>query len=699
MPGRANPSRPPEPDMAEPAMAEPDMADGARVAVVGAGLAGLTAALRLSQRGFQVTLYEATETLGGNLSSETVNGVNHDVYPHMFCEWYVNFWALYEGDLGLSRAENFQPRQGVKLLKKGDPTFQELQNATTLQAVLANLGSGVLPAPEMFLLGFSILDLASHAFNRKLSDQIDRLDVNGFIYSRGYATESVAKLQNYMLMVIWSIQSDATAAASYQDFIKHTLTFPHPTPFCWLLKGSLYEKIIRPLEEKLTCEIRRDARVRSVQIVDGKPVIALDPRPARNGRVAEPQAPAEADYVVLAVPGPALASLVMTGAPGARIVDRLPHLSGLQRFQSVAIPVVDVYFNRTLPGIPKEQVGFAESDYDLTVLDISQLWTDDPELAGGTALVLAASDGDAIPSLDPLERGHLMIRRLHDYLPVFEPGAHWGDPASDICWEKTHYRSNDDNKLFINDVDSWEWRPKAAYPDVLPCVFFAGDFCQTNVDMATVEAAVESGLLAAQALQARDAIGRPAPRGEPIILASHEVYSTKMLLAAKLALLPFAYGATAWSAALDAGSKKESDLPADAYSPTTAVVALPLTFALDWWKTAYWLAKNVVADAAAGAGPPTGETLSSASSALADLGAQALSAVGDLLQDISSRQPSRGETSAESPPSGSGLAAAFSAFAGQALQTAQAAFAATRSAGPDPAQASTPHQRRWRAKS
>ena len=184
------------------------------------------------------------------------------------------------------------------------------------------------------------------------------------------------------------------------------------------------------------------------------------------------------------------------------------------------------------------------------------------------------------------------------------------------------------------------------------------------------------------------------------MIACHEVYSAKMLLAAKLALLPFAYGATAWSAALDAGSRRESDLPADAYSPTTAVVTLPLTFALDWWKTAYWLAKNVVADAAAGEGAPTSETLVSTSSALADLGAQALAAFGDLLQDISSRQPSRGEASpAGAAPPGPGLVAAFSAFAGQAIQTAQAAYAATRSAGPDPAQASTPHQRRWRAKS
>ena len=190
------------PDAAKPASKGPG-GGGARVAVVGGGLAGLTAALRLAERGFQVTIYEAKDRLGGNLSSDEVDGVFHDVYPHMFCDWYVNFWRLFETDLGLDRAAHFEPRMGVKLRAKGATEYQELKNATTLQAVADNLRSGVLSPADMFLLGFSMLDLASHPFNRKAEGQIDRLDVNGFIYSRGYANENVARLQNYILMVIW----------------------------------------------------------------------------------------------------------------------------------------------------------------------------------------------------------------------------------------------------------------------------------------------------------------------------------------------------------------------------------------------------------------------------------------------------------------------------------------------------------------
>ncbi|QUD89365.1 NAD(P)/FAD-dependent oxidoreductase [Phenylobacterium montanum] len=672
--------------------------DAPSVAVVGAGLAGLTAALNLSRRGFNVTVYESKPTVGGNLSSQTVDGVRHDVYPHMFCDWYSNFWRLFEQDLGLSRAEHFDPRMGVRLLDKDSDQLLALENATTLEAVVNNLKSGVLPPPEMFLLGFSMLDLASHAFHRTKDDQIQRLDVNGFIYSRAYATEGVARLQNYMLSLIWSVQSDETAAASYQDFIKHTLTFPHPTPFCWMLKGSLYDKIIRPLESRLGCEIRRGQTVQMIELVEGKPQLTVTPAVPAKGRRKPTTELVQPDHMVLAVPGPALAGLVMNGAPGRRIVDQLPGLAGLQRFRSVAIPVVDLYFKRKLEGVPKEQIGLAGSDYDLSVLDISQLWTGDPQMEGRTALVLAASNGDALPSLDPQERGFLMIKRLHDFMPLFEPGAHWGDPASDICWEMTHYRSNDEHRLFINDVGSWEWRPQAAYPGQLPNVFFAGDFCQTDVDMATVEAAVESGLLAAQALQAQDAVGRPAPRGEPITLVGHETYGDTTFLAAKLALLPFAYAATAWSALSDNGRHDSAMLPADAYSPSTAVAALPLAFALDWWKTAYWLGRKVVRDigklegaAMTTAGAQAAKPASS--DAALQFGSAALNRLGDALQALSEQQPTRGE-----PRSGSQFASSLSGFTTQLLKTARAAYEAAQTAAQQGAPPDEPHRRRWRAK-
>jgi hypothetical protein len=649
-------------------------AAGGRVAVVGGGLAGLTAALRLAQRGFAVTLFEAKSALGGNLASEKVNGVYHDVYPHMFCAWYSNFWEVFENDLGLSREANFAQRMGVKMMIRGESGYHSLANATTLEAIWANLNSGVLSMPDMFLLGFSMLDLAATPFMRSGADLLERLDVNGFVYSRGYSNEEVAKLQNYILMVIWSIQSDVTAAASYQDFIKHTMLFPHPTPFSWLLNGNLYEKIVQPFEAKLVelgCEIRKQAKVSLVELDGERPQLTVD------GSGVE-----AFDYLVMATPAPVLADLAMRGAPGARLVDKVPGLSEVRRFWGEAIPVVDLYFDKKLEGIPDEQVGLAGSEGDLSILDLSQLWTDDPNMEGRTVLAVAASNAYALTSETAEEQGFQIIQRLHDFLPLFRPGARWGDPDSDICWEKTHYRPNDANRLFVNDVGSWQWRPVASYAQ-LANVFIAGDFCQTDVDMATMEAAIQSGMLAAQAVQARDQAARGTLRGAPIALAKHEVYSEASLLAAKLAMLPLAYAACAWSAAIEARrSAPTASTSPNSYSQATYSLLLPLAFTLDWWKTAYWLVRKSLPGGEAEDGLEKEVTPADVASSLAT---RAGALVSEFLQHLAA-PPAAPDPIAATPS----VAAALAALAHQAWRTAQAA------AGQ--ASESAAWRRRWRAK-
>ena len=593
--------------------------DGPHVAVVGGGLAGLAAALRLAQRGFAVTVYESQHTLGGNLSANEVNGVFHDVYPHMFCPWYANFWQVFgeihDMDPDKARAQEFDRRDGVKFQDRHATDYLELENGTTLKSVFANLNSKVESWPDMFLLGFSMLDLAATPFQRTGDDLLERLDVNGFIYSRGYSTEKVAALQNYILMVIWSIQSNVTAAASYQDFIKHSMAFPHAAPFCWLLRGSLYERVIDPFQHKLFslgCGVRKGAKVTAVELgSDGRPRLTLEttPQDSKTGTPAASIEQVSPDYVVMAVPGPELARLAMGGNVGTRLVDKVPEFSELRRFRGEAIPVVDIYFKRKLAGVPKEQVALKQSDSDLTMLDISQLWTGYPDLEDCTALVVAASNGYALTSDVDEIQGFQIIQKLHDdYLAAFNPGKAWGDPDSDIDWGRTLFRSNDSNRLFVNDVGSWQWRPVAAYP-ALERVFIAGDFCQTDVDMATVEAAIQSGVAAAQAVQAKDKPANGVLRGEPIVPAKHEVYGDTVFLAIKLALLPFAYACTAWAAVVDeqpligrlpSSAAERAPMmkaaPQNSYSPLTYSLLLPVAFTLDWWKTAYWLTRKLLPD-------------------------------------------------------------------------------------------------------
>jgi len=570
------------------------------VAIVGAGIAGLTCALRLSERGYQVTLYEKEPVLGGDLSSEFANGMFHDVYPHLFCDWYVNFWQIVENDLKIRRQDAFEPRMSVKLLDDPSrrwspathtpdganaaakstakpsahpraetadaaPHYLDLKNASSLKSICEDLFSGALPPPDMFLVGFTLLDLASQRFHR--SNILQQQTVNGFLYSRPYATEDCADLHNMILMEIWSIPSSDTSADAYKDFVRCALG-SRAEPFAWLLRGSLEETLIKPWRDKLgACAIKPSVAVTAIELGDHHEVrLTLDDKTEVTHA-----------NVVLAVPAPELAKLVMTGSPGRRVVDRVPALSELQRSLTASILVVTLYFKVKLPNIPREHVGLAGSLGFLTFVDISQLWTSLREIKEQhTVLILAASDAYAFTSDNSEEWAHVMIRELARYLPAVRPGAGWGAADSNIDYSKSRPQSNKSHTLFLNDVSSEQWQPEPSYRD-LENVFFAGDFCLNEVKMATIEAAVLSGLHAARAVQTR------TERTSDIEVLPHVTQHSHELALLKLALLPVAYGAKAWSTVngalrdLSRGQKEEGIV-----GSLATLSLIPLHYAADW---------------------------------------------------------------------------------------------------------------------
>jgi zeta-carotene desaturase len=76
-----------------------------QVTVIGAGIAGLAAALRLVERGFDVTLFEQDDFLGGKLGAHNHGRHNTDYHEHafhMYLNWYHNFWQIVD-ELGISR--------------------------------------------------------------------------------------------------------------------------------------------------------------------------------------------------------------------------------------------------------------------------------------------------------------------------------------------------------------------------------------------------------------------------------------------------------------------------------------------------------------------------------------------------------------------------------------------------------------------
>lgn len=96
-----------------------------RIAVVGAGLAGLSAALELKQRGFEVDLFERGRLLGGKATSFTVEGIEVDNGQHVYlacCTEFIDFARQLGNEIAQDgKALYLQDRFDALLLSRDRP--------------------------------------------------------------------------------------------------------------------------------------------------------------------------------------------------------------------------------------------------------------------------------------------------------------------------------------------------------------------------------------------------------------------------------------------------------------------------------------------------------------------------------------------------------------------------------------------------
>lgn len=112
---------------------------GHRVAVIGAGLAGLAAAVDFKRAGWDVTLFERSRLLGGRATSFRVDGHEVDNGQHVFLACFTEFIDYARG-LGLGPHLRLQDRLDVLVLSR--------------DGVASRLHAGPLPAPWHLLLSF-----------------------------------------------------------------------------------------------------------------------------------------------------------------------------------------------------------------------------------------------------------------------------------------------------------------------------------------------------------------------------------------------------------------------------------------------------------------------------------------------------------------------------------------------------------------
>jgi hypothetical protein len=520
------------------------------VIIVGSGLAGISAATRLMEQGFDITLYEQNNFLGGKLGAHRDHGKPdpHEHCYHMYLNWYNNFWQFMTE---IGAVDKFIPSPVIGCRLPGDPqTRPYLTNPGSASTILTNMLNGTAPPADLFLSAYSLLDLIG---TQSISGAVlEQTSVSNFFRSRSYSTEGSVAASARSLAEAFASPSYLSSARSYQSLVKYG--YRNPTPSLWLLTQNTNDAIFEPWRRHLEArakalgrrfEIHYRTRVENLHLKDGQVrelTLGRMPKEPTTDRNDEPKA---SKTWKIDVPGDLL--LAVPAGPLGRLVSPdvaacAPKLETVRLLRSEPMISVDVYFKRRILGLTSSITLLLESNYTLSLLDISQVWNDWPA-TGGTALNVISSNADLIADYPKEVILDVMLKELHRFLD-FKLGSTTFDQRlrdDDVDYDRCHVQTNVGEELFVNQVGSWDYRPTATCE--IPNLFLAGDFCQTFVDVVTIEGAVVSGLLAAEALRRRRKVGAP------IDIIRPDSYPAFLPAALAAALRPAALAAKAVSVA------------------------------------------------------------------------------------------------------------------------------------------------------
>lgn len=481
----------------------------ARTAIVGGGLAGLAAALRLAERGVPVTLYEAAEDLGGKAGAVQTSHGFLDHGFHVFPAWYLNLFRIVD-DLGIRG--NFLDASDFCQLRLGEyPRIRVLRGVSSVGDLWANVKSDFMPLSHLFLTFYGILDLASRPVER--DGAYATMTVDAFLRTRYYRFPGLALQTN---RVFGSITAPVHEASARTMSITSRFWTKYTAPIFRILRSNHHDGLIAPIAERIRAlggQIRTAHRLGKVRIERSR-VVGLE---FRNGTDAR-----EFDQVVLAVPPERLAELVDDELQ----IDR--SLRNVKLLRPRQIGGMHLALNRKIAGLPAAPVALCDSELELYFMDLSTIWKE----CDTTVLEIGVPNAALLEGLSVERASAEVVDELRRYLPEIREG--------DIV--RATYDSHGESPCLMNTADSWRLRPKTTTR--FENLFLAGDYCRTSVDLIGMESAVLSGLLAAEEVRKRAGCERPVEIADP------EFPSRWKLVAARAALAPLAWAAklAAWIA-------------------------------------------------------------------------------------------------------------------------------------------------------
>ena len=191
-----------------------------RVAIIGAGLAGLAAAVDLVDAGHQVDLYEARPFMGGKVGSWVDEGGNHiEMGLHVFFFNYANLFALMRK---VGAIDNLLPKEHTHLFVNKGGDLRELDFRFPIGAPFNGL-KAFFTTPQLdwidklrnaLALGTSpiVRGLVDYDGAMKVIRALDRISFQDWFLGHGGSRRSIERMWNPIAYALGFIDCEAISA-------------------------------------------------------------------------------------------------------------------------------------------------------------------------------------------------------------------------------------------------------------------------------------------------------------------------------------------------------------------------------------------------------------------------------------------------------------------------------------------------------
>jgi len=516
------------------------------VAVLGGGVAGLTAAHELAERGFAVTVYEQRDAPGGKARSIPYAGSGTDGRADLPGEHGFRFFPGFYRHL---------PDTMGRIPIAGRTVRDHLVGATRILFAQAG-GPNEIIAPAH--LPESAEDFAVLArFLREAATQVGVPPQEYAVLIERLLTLLTScderREQQWELQSWWEYTGAERRSAAFQRFLAdgltRTLVAARGREMSARTGGLVLVQLLQDLSraggradrvlDAPTSEVWIDPWVdhltaRGVELRLGEPVEALHLSGGRLSGATVAGRTVRADHYVAALPVEVMRQLA---SPALRAAE--PRLKGLDRLVTRWMNGVLFYLDRDIPLINGHAI-YVDSEWALTSISQKQFWPDVDLSRRGDGRTRGILSIDVSEWQRPGRRtgkvAQLCTReeifdevwgQLEDHLDGALDGAtvvdRFLDPA--IVFPNPTGAANLE-PLLVNTAGSWADRPDAATR--IPNLFLASDYVRTHTDLATMEAANEAARRAVNGIL--DATRSTARRCEVWPLREPQVFAAARAL-------------------------------------------------------------------------------------------------------------------------------------------------------------------------